>query len=61
MDVEQVPAPAAGSGMGYGAGGGRYAEQIASLTQMGFDREAVTAVLEATQGSVEQAIQILTS
>eukprot|EP01043_Picozoa_sp_COSAG02_P027550 COSAG02_NODE_1632_length_11568_cov_4.882640_2_plen_154_part_00 len=61
MDVEQVPAPAADSGLGQGAGGGQWADQIANLTAMGFDREAVTAVLEATQGSVEQAIQILTS
>ena len=61
MDVEQVPAPAAGSGLGHGPGGGQWAEQIANLTAMGFDREAVAAVLEATQGNVEQAIQILTS
>ncbi len=61
MDVDQVPAPAASSGLGHGAGGGQWSEQIANLTAMGFDREAVTAVLEATQGNVEQAIQILTS
>ena len=61
MDVDQVPAPAASSGLGHGAGGGQWSEQIANLTAMGFDLETVTAVLEATQGSVEQAIQILTS
>jgi len=58
MDVEQVPGPSGGGG---GGGGGRWAEHAANLVAMGFDREAVTAVLEATQGSVEQAIAILTS
>lgn len=61
MDVEQVAAPGVGSGLGYGAGGGQWADQVANLTAMGFDREAVVAVLEATQGNVDQAIGILTS
>ena len=54
-DVEEVAAPPVSRG------GGQWAEQAADLQAMGFQREAVLACLEATQGNVEQAIAILTS
>ena len=41
---------------GVSRGGGQWAEQAADLQAMGFQREAVLACLEATQGNVEQAI-----
>lgn len=59
MDVEEVAAPPV-SRPG-GGGGGQWAKQAADLEAMGFQREAVLACLEATQGNVEQAIAILTS
>jgi hypothetical protein len=43
------------------SGGGRWAGEVTQLTAMGFEREAASAVLEATNGNLQQAIAILTT
>ena len=50
-----------GGGGGGEGGGGQWATQAEQLVQMGFERAAATAVLEAVNGNLEQAIGFLAS
>ena len=70
MDVDAMQSPAAGAaggggggggGGGAGGGGGQWPEETAQLVAMGFQREAVVACLEACQGNLQQASEILMS
>ena len=39
--------------------GGKYAEQLAQMTAMGFDRDLCLSILEQTNGNVDQALNFL--
>ena len=62
MDVvHDLTGPDSGGGGGGGGGGGsRFANEVAQLTAMGFQGDLLQ-ILEATNGNMQQAIDILST